>query len=270
MHYYQFNIGDYKRHTFHLDPLEDIAYRRILDLYYLNDGPVTSDADKLAKQIGMVANIEQVAYVLGEFFELDGDTFRNSRADREIADYAAKADRARANGKKGGRPKPNANPEITQPVIPGIPEGTQNEPDSKLTINHKPLTINQSNTDKDLGVSAKQPQAAKKGSRLVEGFIVPDEWKVWAATEFKGLGSGVDRIAEQFVDYWVAVPGAKGVKLNWFSTWKNWVRRDLDRQRPGPGFTRPEKPASAINMMAAEYQRRLAAGELTHDPDAPF
>lgn len=262
MHYYQFNIGDYKRHTFHLEPLEDIAYRRILDLYYLNDGPVTSDADRLAKQIGMSANIEQVAYILGEFFELDGETFRNSRADREIAEYAAKADRARANGKKGGRPKPKANPEETQPVISGIPEVTQSEPDGKLTINHKPLTKNQE-PDLKTGADSSNRPATKKGSRLTDGFIVPDEWLRWATEEFKGLGSGVNRIAVQFVDYWIAVPGAKGVKLDWFATWKNWVRRDLDRQRPAP---QQQRPAPAITQMAEAYQQRIAQGGAENEP----
>lgn len=271
MHYYAFNIGDYKRHTFHLEPLEDIAYRRILDLYYLNDSPVTADADRLAKQIGMGAHIEQVAYVLGEFFELDGDVFRNSRADREIADYAAKAERARTNGKKGGRPKPKANPEETQPVISGMPEETQTEPDGKLTNNHKPITINQEPDKNTSADSANQQAASKKGTRITEGFIVPDEWKHWATEEFKGLGSGVLRIAEQFVDYWIAVPGAKGVKLNWFATWKNWVRKDLERQRPAPrqqqGHQRPETP---IDQMAEEYRRQTETGALQIDYDRPF
>ena len=34
MHFYQFNIGDYASHTRHLNPIEDIAYRRLLDIYY--------------------------------------------------------------------------------------------------------------------------------------------------------------------------------------------------------------------------------------------
>ncbi|MCP4984979.1 MAG: YdaU family protein, partial [Colwellia sp.] len=40
MHYYQFNIGDYTSHTSHLDPLEDIAYRRMLDWVYLHESPL--------------------------------------------------------------------------------------------------------------------------------------------------------------------------------------------------------------------------------------
>jgi hypothetical protein len=32
------------------------------------------------------------------------------------------------------------------------------------------------------------------------------------------------RLADGFRDYWIAQPGAKGVKLDWDATWRNWVR----------------------------------------------
>ena len=39
MHFYSFNIGDYASHTRHLTPMEDLAYRRLLDIYYLHEQP---------------------------------------------------------------------------------------------------------------------------------------------------------------------------------------------------------------------------------------
>ncbi|WP_424807696.1 hypothetical protein [Rhodococcus sp. 27YEA15] len=36
-----------------------------------------------------------------------------------------------------------------------------------------------------------------------------------------------------FRDYWIAQPGAKGVKLDWDATWRNWVRRARPTARPG-------------------------------------
>ena len=29
----------------------------------------------------------------------------------------------------------------------------------------------------------------------------------------------------QFKDYWAGVAGSKGTKLDWFATWRNWVRK---------------------------------------------
>ena len=33
-------------------------------------------------------------------------------------------------------------------------------------------------------------------------------------------------VAVRFADYWVAQPGAKGRKLDWLATWRNWVRNE--------------------------------------------
>lgn len=33
------------------------------------------------------------------------------------------------------------------------------------------------------------------------------------------------KVWAEFRDYWVAIPGARGIKLDWVATWKNWCRR---------------------------------------------
>jgi len=40
MNYYPFHVGDYAAHTAHLEPMEDLAYRRMLDVYYLREEPL--------------------------------------------------------------------------------------------------------------------------------------------------------------------------------------------------------------------------------------
>lgn len=147
MHYYQFNIGDYMKHTARLSLMEDLAYRRMLDLYYLNDGPITSDVKRLARQVGMSGNEDEIVFVLSEFFQLDGEVYRNARADRDLESYKAKADRARANGRSGGRP-PKQKDEDEKPsglFIGSEGEPTANPEESKSKANHKPLTNNQDN-----------------------------------------------------------------------------------------------------------------------------
>ncbi|RPP48164.1 hypothetical protein IPC1156_32430, partial [Pseudomonas aeruginosa] len=37
MNFYPFHPGDYMLRTAHLEPLEDLAYRRLLDLYYVGE-----------------------------------------------------------------------------------------------------------------------------------------------------------------------------------------------------------------------------------------
>ena len=83
MHYYQFNIGDYKSHTEHLSEMEDLAYRRLLDFYYLHEKPIENDINKISRQIRMRTHCDCIANVLREFFVLkDGALVVNEMAPR--------------------------------------------------------------------------------------------------------------------------------------------------------------------------------------------
>lgn len=67
----------------------------------------------------------------------------------------------------------------------------------------------------------KEPIDAR-ASRLPESWI-PDEDDIeFCVAERPDLD--VSSVADQFRDYWVAQPGAKGRKLDWRATWRNWVR----------------------------------------------
>ena len=85
MNYFPFHIGDYAAHTGHLEPMEDLAYRRLLDLYYLREQPIPIDVQATAKLIRMRAMQAEVQAVLNEFFELTEIGWTHSRVDAEIA-----------------------------------------------------------------------------------------------------------------------------------------------------------------------------------------
>ena len=125
MHYYQFNIGDYVSHTRHLSPIEDIAYRRLLDAYYLSERPLNSGVAVVARQIGLRDYQEEVAIVLDEFFKLTEDGWISSRADKEIAHFHSKIEQASRAGKASAERRSNARSTDVQP-----------------TNNHKPITNN--------------------------------------------------------------------------------------------------------------------------------
>lgn len=145
MHYFQFNIGDYASHTRHLSLMEDLAYRRLLDLYYLRDGKLYGDEKEVARQIGLRDHIDEVTQVLQDFFTIaEDDRWAHDRCDAELAEYRHFLEKQRENGKRGGRPpknpeKPTANPSLTQ-----------DEPKKSLTTNHKPLTTNQEPNKEDM------------------------------------------------------------------------------------------------------------------------
>lgn len=74
--------------------------------------------------------------------------------------------------------------------------------------------------------------ARKRGTRIPDIFRVTPEMREWAAQQgWSHLD--LDGITAGFVDYWLGVPGAKGVKLDWPATWRNWVRRKAEDSRRG-------------------------------------
>lgn len=151
MHHYPFHSSDYLQDTVHLGPMEDLTYRRLLDLYYRSETPIPLETQSVATRIRMGS--ESVSKVLNEFFEQREDGWHQGRCDAEIANYHARAERARNNGKGGGRPKkrgkkpsglrvglqnkPRANPDETglvanqnqepEPNVPLIPQGEMQE-----------------------------------------------------------------------------------------------------------------------------------------------
>lgn len=49
---------------------------------------------------------------------------------------------------------------------------------------------------------------------------------MWAMQQRPGMTLQEARsIADEFKDYWISVPGLRGVKLDWFATWRNKIRK---------------------------------------------
>ena len=107
MHYYQFNIGDYISHTRHLTLGEDAVYRRLLDAYYLQEHPLNVSVSAVARQINARDYENEVREILEEFFELTEKGWINTRADKEIAKYHAKAEQASKAGKASAKARSN-------------------------------------------------------------------------------------------------------------------------------------------------------------------
>ncbi len=96
MNYFPFHVGDYAAHTSHLEPMEDLAYRRMLDAYYLREGPLPSDAIEIARLIRLRNNMDEIESVLVEFFVLTDSGWSHARCDAEISKMQDKQAKARA------------------------------------------------------------------------------------------------------------------------------------------------------------------------------
>ena len=121
MIWYKFHLGDYITHTTHLSDAEDLAYRRLLDLYYMSEKPIPLDTDAVSRRIRLDLDITES--VLNEFFEKTPEGYRNVRCDAEVEKYQQRVETNRSLGLRGGRPKktesvseskPNDNPKKIQ------------------------------------------------------------------------------------------------------------------------------------------------------------
>ena len=145
MNFYPFHIGDYLSHTSHLTDEEDLAYRRMIDLYYQTEEPFT-DTAKLARKVR--SSFEIVGSLLHEFFVQEDGAWHNKRADVEIAKYKAMKD----GGRKGAAlrwHKGSDSPPITPPNH-SLMQTKNQEPLTKNHIKTTPKVVTPEGVSDDL------------------------------------------------------------------------------------------------------------------------
>jgi hypothetical protein len=65
-------------------------------------------------------------------------------------------------------------------------------------------------------------RSEKRGTRLPADWEPDEEDRAFC----KAHGFSAETTAAVFRDHWISVPGAKGLKLDWHATFRNWVRKD--------------------------------------------
>jgi len=112
-----------------------------------------------------------------------------------------------------GQKKPNGE-EFQQ----GVLEGTEWQPPEGDTALQAMVRQNQT----------------KRATRLPADYRLSEHWLLEANKLRPELSmEQIATAAQAFVSYWSSKPGREGLKLNWFSTWLNWVRKE----RPWPTGT---------------------------------
>lgn len=178
MHYYPHHIGDYRSATSHLSNEEDLAYRRLLEMYYDTEQPIPLETQWVARRLRV--GCESVQVVLNDFFEQREDGWHHARCEEEIKEYAARADRARKNGKNGGRrkaaPALAENPVGSQSVPSGNPDLTQ------PLANQEPVTSNQNHIPPISPKGGKRkPKAESEATDAIEPTF-EEFWSTWPSS----------------------------------------------------------------------------------------
>jgi uncharacterized protein YdaU (DUF1376 family) len=230
MHYYNFNIGDYASHTRNLSQSEDLAYRRLLDEYYLHERPLNACSASVARQIGMSDQQAAVEYVLQTFFHLTDEGWSNKRVDEEIAKFRAKSEQASNAGKASAQRRMNASTTDVQRPL------NDRSTDVQPTKNQEPITNKQETTiasadaqpRQDVGDKPYQPKAQVLRLNVQwteEGFDIPSSIKTGFLTAYPAIKLDAE-IAKAHA--WV-LSHPKNRKSNWGRFLNNWLQKAQDK-----------------------------------------
>lgn len=296
MNYYQHHIGDFNNAARHLSLVERAIYRDLLDMYYDTEQAIdASNLDRLARRL-QCNNEDQVAalkYILEEFFKLEGGLYVNNRCEREIVEFHTKRKQASEAGKTSAQKraaKRQQEPSSSSPSEEPIPNGSatvveepfnEKSTDAQLTINHKPITINQSYSGSSVA------QASQNLTPNIPiGFVVyrPDDHQRYSLLECvtqypihqdfidfsEKRFTEVDRqdlitMFKNFGDWFVTsdtaapcTPGVWLVKwLSWIQNNKDQIKRNREKQKRTPEPTTPSgnsKPQGYFEQMFAAQQ----------------
>jgi len=205
MHYYQHHIGDFIKDTSFLTNEEIGIYLKLIWLYYDSEKPLPNNLFELGMKTATRDNQIVLEGLLEMFFVLDEENkcWHHNRCDKEIEHYRQQLTTASKAGKASALKRAmNKNPTSVEQAL------NERSTEVQPTNNQQPITNNQ---DKN-----------KRGSRLAQDFFFPKEWCDFLVEQRPELNA--QQTFEKFKDYWIAQAGQKGVKLDWFATWRNWVR----------------------------------------------
>lgn len=149
-------------------------------------------------------------------------------------------------------------PPIIPPQLPGLePEGGAPTGEPKAAEPPKSET-------------PPKPKPAPRGARLPADWTLPPEWREDALA--LGLAwNRIDRIADEFRDFWLGVAGSKGVKLDWRATWRNRVRAVVERSGvTGVTLNGSHNRGQTTADLAAEIRRDYGGDPRFRDGEPPL
>jgi uncharacterized protein YdaU (DUF1376 family) len=252
LHYYQFHINDYRGATSHLSNEEDLAYRRLIEMYYDTEAPIPLDLAFVSRRIRIDQQTIQV--VLQDFFEETESGWVNNRAEREIKHYHAFIDKQVLNGKRGGRPKK------TQAFPTANPSQTQEKPKKSLTTNQQPITNNQIKEQTRTGALLCPPEVS---SQVWDDFTAVRRAKRSPVTEtaLRGIEKEAQKAGwtlEQALAE-CAARGWSGFKAEWV---RGTMREVIDNSRL--------QMIENTNRVIREMQNAQSKPNVANNGKAPF
>ena len=239
MHFYPFNVGNYRRETTHLSLLEHGIYRALIDTYYLTERPLCGD-DATLMRLHCVRTDEEVSAfknVICDFFELRDGQYHHADCDDLIAEYKAKSEKASQSAKKRWQKDANA-----------MRTHSERNANGMLTNNQEPITNNQSKKQKALA----RPESVSE--------------QVWAdfLAHRKRLRANLTETALAGISKQAVLAGwsleetlSECVTRGWRGFKAEWVKGETNGHRKDT--QKPRSPADRFRQRLAEQESDGAA-----------
>lgn len=208
MHWYKFNIADYKKRTTHLSLLEHAIYRALIDTYYLTEKPLMLDKAQLMRLHCIRSADEKEAFeiIINEFFEETDGGFLHRHCQEELSKIYAKSEKCRQAAQKRWGNNADAMHMHSEEDADGVPP-----------ITHNPLSITQDYTHT-------QPVPIPPDLELVN-------IQYQAAKEYfdaKGVTVDIKECFERFKAHHLS----KGtMACSWSAMWQIWYMDEKSRKR---------------------------------------
>lgn len=245
--------------TMHLTTEEFGAYHFILYATWRKNGdPLEDDAAMLARICRVSPAVwRKLRPILVRFFDVSDGTWRQKRLEREWAYVAERAERAKANGKRGGRPKATEEEPKKNPV--GSVRDTQEQSTQPQPQSHKLTHVSKTRAQ------ILEPEEKNRRFDLVRSAmnIHPDDtsWggiKPWLEMwEVRGAEFEADVLATMLSVMSKKLPTFTPNAMNYFddAVQKNFDARVRRGELPAPESTLPAAP---INQDESRWSARLA------------
>jgi uncharacterized protein YdaU (DUF1376 family) len=232
VNFYKRYPADYGKKTARLTLAQHGAYTLLLDEIYSSESGLPADYEELHRICRAMNKGEQeaVRVVADKFFPIGEDGLRhNNRATEELIEAAPAIEAARANGKKGGRPRKETQQKPTG-FSKDNPDETQNEPRTKAPHSSESSSLRSEDSTRKRGTPeiARPDDVAeqtwgdwlqlRKGKRAAVTATVLSEARVEAGK----AGLTLDR----FLAVW-CVRGSQGLQADWL--------KPSERGAPQPG-----------------------------------
>jgi hypothetical protein len=211
---------------------------------HLTEGVVRDD--ELPRLLPDAATLARKLVAAGLWKRIRGGYQFHDWADRNPTKKAVTAER-KANAERQRRWREAQRNGSSNGVTNGVTNGAPTRPDPSPSSGSS--TYQESPSVGGAG-GPREP----RGTRLPDPFEVTDEMRDWARTHTPTCGA---KDHEAFVDYWRGQPGAKGRKVDWFATWRNWMRREQERRQSNPPRASPADPRPSTSDQRANAAKDL-------------